>query len=83
MQQNLSRRHVIPRDVTAQEIVFVVEELQDEHLVGSGAPGSYSLLDDLFAGEAPHLPSWPRRRSISRENEQLIHDLSSASLLHT
>ncbi|CAM9570169.1 unnamed protein product, partial [Scytosiphon promiscuus] len=31
------------------EVVFVDHELQDERLVGSGTPGSYGLLDDLFA----------------------------------
>lgn len=35
----------------AQEVVFVDQALQDERLVGSGTPGSYGLLDDLFAGE--------------------------------
>lgn len=40
-----------PRYVMSpQEIVFVDEELQEERLVASGSPGSYSLLDDLFAG---------------------------------
>lgn len=41
------------RDVTIQEIVFVDEGLQEERLVGSGVSGSYPLLEDLFAGEAP------------------------------
>ncbi|CAM9459120.1 unnamed protein product [Ectocarpus sp. 4 AP-2014] len=31
------------------EVVFVDQALQDERLVGSGTPGSYGLLDDLFA----------------------------------
>lgn len=33
-----------------QEVVFVDQELQETRLVGSGTPGSYGLLDDLFAG---------------------------------
>eukprot|EP00903_Cladosiphon_okamuranus_P014084 g13091.t1 len=33
----------------AWEILFVDQGLQEERLVGSGAPGSYALLDDLFA----------------------------------
>ena len=35
-----------------QELVFVDEELQGERLLGSGAPGSYGLFDDLFAGKS-------------------------------
>ncbi|CAM9480064.1 unnamed protein product [Ectocarpus sp. 6 AP-2014] len=31
------------------EVVFVDQVLQDERLVGSGTPGSYGLLDDLFS----------------------------------
>lgn len=43
----------------AQEVVFVNQELQEERLVGSGAPGSYALLDDLFEGEHCVLyPPW-------------------------
>lgn len=38
-------RHVL------QEVVFVDEELQGTRLVGSGTPGSYGLLDDLFDGK--------------------------------
>ncbi|CAM9615361.1 unnamed protein product [Ectocarpus fasciculatus] len=34
------------------EVVFVDQALQDERLVGSGTPGSYGLLDDLFAAES-------------------------------
>lgn len=35
------------------------QELQEERLVGSsGAPGSYALLDDLFAGGRLFLVFW-------------------------
>eukprot|EP00904_Undaria_pinnatifida_P014231 jgi/Undpi1/9939/HiC_scaffold_28.g12393.m1 len=34
------------------EVVFVDEELQGTRLVGSGTPGSYGLLDDLFDGKS-------------------------------